>query len=40
MKSFIAACIIAIVIAVGGAVVLEGFQEPASEAFSTTSTRV
>lgn len=40
MKSFIAACVIAVVIAVGGAVVLERFQEPAAQAFSTTSTRV
>jgi hypothetical protein len=41
MKSFIIACAAAIVIAVIGAVVLEGLQEPADRAYtSATSVRL
>ncbi len=39
MRSFILACIAAVVIAVIGAVVLDQFQEPAKVAFSTESAR-
>jgi hypothetical protein len=41
MRSFLAACIAAIVIAVGAAVVLERYQEPAETAYaSPSSTRL
>jgi len=40
MKSFVIACVTAIVIAVIGGVVLTNFQEPADEAFSTSSVRL
>jgi hypothetical protein len=40
MPSFIIACIAAIVIAVGGAVVLNHVQEPVSVAFSTEAVRL
>jgi hypothetical protein len=40
MKSFILACVIAIVLATIGAFVLESFQEGVSVAFTTESTRV
>ena len=37
MKSFIIACVAAIVIAVIGGVVLNGINEPADEAFSSAT---
>ncbi|HEV8681127.1 MAG TPA: hypothetical protein VGQ90_17250 [Stellaceae bacterium] len=40
MPSFISACIVAVVIAVVGAVVLDQFQEPASVAFTTVGVRL
>jgi len=40
MKSFIIACVAAIVIAIIGGVVLNGYQEPVSEAFATSAARV
>lgn len=40
MKSFIIACVVAIVIAVIGGVVLSSFQEPADKAFTTSSVRL
>ena len=40
MRSFIAACIATIVLAVIGAVALNQLQEPASVAFSTASVRL
>jgi hypothetical protein len=41
MKTFITACIVAIVIAIGGAVVLGFVQEPVSEAYmSSTGVRI
>jgi hypothetical protein len=40
MRSFIAGCIAAIVLAVISAVALNQLQEPASVAFSTTSVRL
>lgn len=40
MKSFLLACVAAIVIAAIGGVVLNSVQEPAAEAFSTTSVRL
>ena len=40
MKSFIIACLAAIVIAVIGGVVLNGINEPVDQAFSTTGVRL
>lgn len=40
MRAFLSAVVIAIVIAVGGAVVLNKFQEPAQVAYSTSSVRL
>jgi hypothetical protein len=40
MKSFIVACVAAIVIAVVGAVVLDMYQRPAESAFATTGVRL
>lgn len=40
MKSFVIACVAAAVIAVGGALVLNQFQQTAESAFSTAGTRV
>ena len=41
MKTFITACIVAIVIAIGGAIVLNLVQEPVSEAYmSPTGVRI
>jgi hypothetical protein len=40
MRSFVAACIAAIVIAVGAAVVLNGVQKTAAVAFSTSGVRI
>jgi len=37
MKSFIAACLTAVVIAIIGGVVLSGINEPADRAFSSTT---
>jgi hypothetical protein len=40
MRSFVAACIAAIVLAVVGAIVLNHAQEPVSVAFATASVRL
>jgi hypothetical protein len=40
MKSFIIACIAITVIAIGGAVVLDHYQKPVEQAFSTTCVRI
>ena len=40
MKSFVVACVAAIVIAVVGGIVLNSLNEPADEAFSTSSVRL
>jgi hypothetical protein len=40
MRSFIFACVAAVVIAVAGYYVLNLFQEPVSVAFSTESVRI
>jgi hypothetical protein len=40
MRSFVAACIATIVLAVVGAVALNHMQEPASVAFSTANVRL
>ncbi|MCX7295682.1 MAG: hypothetical protein NTU64_02110 [Hyphomicrobiales bacterium] len=40
MKTFILACVAAVVIAVVGGVVLSGVQEQADKAFSTTGVRL
>ncbi len=40
MKTFIVACVAAIVIAVIGGVVLNSVQEPVDQAFSTSSVRL
>ena len=40
MSSFLTACVIAIVLAVGAAYVLESFQQPADHAYSTSGTRI
>jgi hypothetical protein len=40
MRSFVAACLAAVVIAVIGGFVLNSFQVPATEAFATSSVRI
>jgi hypothetical protein len=40
MKSFVLACVVAIVIAVVGGVVLNSINEPVDKAFSTGSVRL
>jgi hypothetical protein len=40
MKSFVLACVTAIVIAAIGGVVLNGMQKPADQAFSTGGVRL
>ena len=40
MKTFIVACVVAIVIAVIGGFVLEGYQQPVQKAFATQYARV
>ena len=41
MKTFVIACVIAIIIAIGGAIVLNFVQEPTSEAYmSSTGVRI
>jgi len=40
MKAFLIACVVAIVIAAAGVVVLNQFQEPVQEAFATTAVRL
>ena len=40
MKTFIVACVVAIVIAVIGGVVLSGMQEPVQKAYSTSYVRL
>ncbi|MEJ1158073.1 hypothetical protein [Prosthecomicrobium sp. N25] len=39
MKSFISAVVVAIAMAVGAAVVLEGYQQPADSAYKTQGVR-
>lgn len=40
MKTFIVACVAAVIIAVIGGVVLNSIQEPVDKAFSTTGVRL
>jgi len=40
MRSFIVACVAAVVIAVAGALFLSSIQEPVSVAFTTQSARI
>ncbi|HET9902324.1 MAG TPA: hypothetical protein VFQ27_01290 [Xanthobacteraceae bacterium] len=40
MRSFLAACVAAVIIALIAAFVLERVQEPASRAFATSSVRI
>ena len=40
MKSFLAACIAIVVIAVGAAIVLDRYQQPAEAAYTTTGARI
>jgi hypothetical protein len=40
MKSFVVACVAAVIIAVVGGVVLNKMNEPVDEAFSTSSVRL
>jgi hypothetical protein len=40
MKSFLLACVAAVVVAAVGAVVLDRVQEPVAQAFSTTGVRL
>jgi hypothetical protein len=40
MKTFIVACVVAIIIAVIGGVVLNSIQESADKAFTTTAVRL
>ena len=40
MKSFIIACVVAVVVAVIGAIGLNTIQEPVDEAFSTSAVRL
>jgi len=40
MKTFLIACVVAVVIAVIGGVVLNGIQQPADKAFSTEAVRL
>jgi hypothetical protein len=37
MKSFLTACVVAIVLALGAAYVLETFQQPADHAYASSS---
>ena len=40
MKTFVVACVAALVIAVIGVVVLDGVQKPADQAFTTSGVRL
>jgi len=40
MKTFVMACVVAIIIAVIGGIVLNSVQEPVDKAFSTTGVRL
>ncbi len=40
MKSFLSACAAVVILAIGGWVVLDRFQETASEAYTTTGARI
>jgi hypothetical protein len=40
MKAFLIACVAIIVIAVGASVLLDLYQKPAEEAFSTSAVRI
>jgi hypothetical protein len=40
MRSFIAACVVAILVAVIGGLVLDSIQKPADEAYKTNSVRL
>jgi hypothetical protein len=40
MKSFVAACAVALILAVGAVYVLNAYQEPVAEAYKTTAVRI
>jgi hypothetical protein len=40
MRVFVVACIVAAIIATGGAVVLHQYQDPADVAFATSAVRI
>lgn len=40
MKAFVMACIVAVVVAVAAAAVLNGMQKPVSQAFATSGVRL
>lgn len=40
MKSFIAACVVAVIVAVVGSLVLDSVQKPVDEAFKTEAVRL
>ena len=40
MKTFLVACVVAVVLAVVGAFVLDGYQEPVQKAFATKYVRL
>jgi hypothetical protein len=40
MKTFVIACVVAVIIAVIGGIVLNSVQEPVDKAFSTTGVRL
>ena len=40
MRSFVVACVAAVVIAIGAAAVLDHYQKPAAAAFSTSGVRI
>ena len=40
MKSFLAACVVAIIIAAGASMVLDRLQEPVSVAYTTVGARI
>jgi hypothetical protein len=40
MKTFLVACVVAIVVAVVGAFILDGYQQPVQKAFATQYVRL
>jgi hypothetical protein len=40
MRAFLAACVVAIVVAIAGYYALNAYQEPVSVAFSTSAVRI
>jgi hypothetical protein len=40
MKSFIAACVVALILAVGSIYVLNAYQEPAAVAYKSSAVRI